>query len=183
MLPSLLSTDEMPVIDGIRIPEDLYAVLKDPFLLAGMSYPSVFTPWEEIHEAGFSNIVCLADSKVNYNPSPLKVIFSEELEDLYSGYDPLNPEREERIIRQAVQLIRGKIDEREGVVVHCVGGTGRTGTVIGCVLRDLGYSADEVINYLNELNKERHFSRRPKMERPKKVWPESAWQGELIKRY
>lgn len=75
------------------------------------------------------------------------------------------------------------MNEGEGIVVHCMGGTGRTGTVIGCVLRDLGYSADEIISYLNELNKERHFSKKPKEERPRKVWPESAWQGEIIKRY
>lgn len=63
--------------------------------------------------------------------------------------------------------------EGEDEVVHCVGGTGRTGAVIGCVLEDLGFSADEIINYLNNLNKERHFSKWPEVKRHNTVWPES----------
>jgi protein-tyrosine phosphatase len=65
------------------------------------------------------------------------------------------------------------MEDGEGIVVHCVGGIGRTGTVIGCVLRDLGFSADEVINYLDDLNKERGFG----------GWPETEWQEEMIRRY
>lgn len=95
------------------------------------------------------------------------------MEDLYRGFDPEDPEREEGLIRQATDVIRTKMDEGEGVVVHCVGGIGRTGTVLGCVLRDLGFSADEVINYLNEINQERGFG----------GWPETKWQGERIRRY
>lgn len=32
-----------------------------------------------------------------------------------------------------------------------MGGIGRTGTVLGCVLRDLGFSTDEVINYMDKM--------------------------------
>ena len=147
----------MPVIEGIRIPLNLYVVLKEPALLAGMSHPGTRTPWEKIGDAGFSNVVCLCDSKVSYNPYPLKVLFSAELEDLYYGNDPEDPETEERLIRQATNVIRRKMDDGEGIVVHCVGGIGRTGTVLGCVLRDLGFSGDEVINYLDDINKVRGF--------------------------
>jgi len=173
MLPSLIYPEEMPAIDGIRIPANLYVVLKEPALLAGMSRPGNSTPWEKIGDAGFSNVVCLSNSKVYYNPYPLKVLFSAELEDLYYGNEPEDPEREERLIRQATDVIITKIDEGEGIVVHCVGGIGRTGTVLGCVLRDLGFSADEVINYLDDLNKERGYG----------GWPETEWQGEMVRRY
>ena len=173
MLPPLLSPWEMPIIDGIRIPMNLYVVLKEPALLAGMSRPGKSTPWERIGDAGFSNVVCLSNSKVYYNPYPLKVLFSAELEDLYHGYDPEDPEREEGLIRQATDAIRRKMDEGEGIVIHCVGGIGRTGTVLGCVLRDIGFSADEAINYLDELNKERGFG----------GWPETEWQGEMVRKY
>jgi len=173
MFPSLLYPEEMPVIDGIRIPMNLYIVLEKPALLAGMSHPRMNTPWGKLGDAGFSNVVCLCDSQVTYNPYPLKVLFSAELEDLFYGNEPENPEREERLIRQAVDLIKTKMDEGEGIVVHCVGGIGRTGTVLGCVLIDVGFSADEVINYLNDLNIERGFG----------GWPETEWQGEMIRRY
>ena len=53
------------------------------------------------------------------------------------------------------------------------GGIGRTGTVLGCVLRDLGFSADEVLNYLDEINKLRGFG----------GWPETEWQGEMVQKY
>jgi protein-tyrosine phosphatase len=173
MLPSLLSPSSMPVIEGIRIPTNLYVVLKEPALLAGMSHPGMRTPWEKIGDAGFSNVVCLSDLKVPYNPYPLKVIFSAELEDLYHGYDPDDPETQEQLIRQATEVIREKMDEGEGIVVHCVGGIGRTGTVLGCVLRDIGFSADEVLDYLDEINELRGFG----------GWPETEWQGEMVRRY
>lgn len=173
MLPSLIYPEEMPKIDGIKIPANLYVVIKKPALFAGMALPGKSTPWENIKNAGFLNVVCLSHSKVYYNPSPLKVLFSAELEDLYYGYDPEDLEREERLIRQATDAIRTKMDDGEGIVVHCVGGIGRTGTVIGCVLKDLGFSADDVINYLDDLNKERGFG----------GWPETEWQEEMIRRY
>ncbi|MEO8827751.1 MAG: protein-tyrosine phosphatase family protein, partial [Lapillicoccus sp.] len=37
------------------------------------------------------------------------------------------------------------------VYVHCWGGRGRTGTVVGCLLVDDGLSFDEVIDRLAEL--------------------------------
>ena len=141
-MPSLLSPKKMSSIEGIRIPMNFYVVLKEPVLLG---------------EAGFSNVVCLSSPEVNYDPYPLKVLFSAELEDLYHGYDPEDPEREERLIRQATAIIRSKMDEGEGIVVHCMGGIGRTGTVLGCVLRDLGFSAGEVLDYLDEINMHRGF--------------------------
>lgn len=173
IMPSLLSPKKMSSIEGIRIPMNFYVVLKEPVLLAGMSRPGKDTPWEKIGEAGFSNVVCLSSSEVNYDPYPLKVLFSEELEDLYHGYDPEDPEREERLIRQATAVIRSKMDEGEGIVVHCMGGIGRTGTVLGCVLRDLGFSAGEVLDYLDEINMHRGFG----------GWPETEWQGEMVRKY
>jgi protein-tyrosine phosphatase len=41
--------------------------------------------------------------------------------------------------------------ERGGVFVHCWGGAGRTGTVIGCLLAEQGLSNDQVLSRLAEL--------------------------------
>lgn len=173
MLPSLLSPQSMPVIEGIRIPLNMYVILKEPALLAGMSHPEMRTPWKKIGDAGFSSVVCLCDSKVFYDPYPLKVLFSAELEDLHHGYAPYDPETQEWLVRKAANVIREEMDSGKGIVVHCMGGIGRTGMVLGCVLRDLGFPADEVINYLDDINKLRGL----------RGWPETEWQAEMVRKY
>ncbi len=95
------------------------------------------------------------------------------MEDLHYGNSPQDPATEEGLSRQAAALVRRKIDAGEGVVVHCMGGIGRTGTVIGCVLRDLGFSADEVVGYLDRINRSRGL----------RGWPEPAWQAEMVWKY
>lgn len=173
MVSSLLSPLAMPVIEGIRIPRNFYVVLKEPVPLAGMSYPGERTPWEKIGNAGFSGLVCLCDSEVSYNPYPLKVLFSAELEDLHYGNAPYDPEIQEWLVRKVANVIKREMGAGKGIVVHCVGGIGRTGTVLGCILKDLGFSADEVISYLDNINKLRGV----------KGWPETKWQAEMVRKY
>jgi hypothetical protein len=113
MLPSILSPQSTPLIEGIRIPLNFYVILKEPAPLAGMSYPAVRTPWEKISNAGFSSVVCLCDSEVSYNPYPLKVLFSAELEDLHYGNTPYDPETQEWLVRRATNVIRREMDAGE----------------------------------------------------------------------
>ena len=101
-MEKLLSPVEMPEIQGIQSPQDFYQVLRAPASLAGMAYPRPHTPWEAINKAGFQHVVCLAGDQVDYDPAPLKIIYSVELEDLVHGGPPADPEREERLIRKAV---------------------------------------------------------------------------------
>jgi ADP-ribosylglycohydrolase len=49
---------------------------------------------------------------------------------------------------------------RGAVYVHCWGGVGRTGTVIGCLLADLGLSSDQVLARLVELRAGTHKASR-----------------------
>jgi protein-tyrosine phosphatase len=155
------------------MPREFYWVLKDPAPLAGMPYPTAQTPWRNINAEGFKYIVCLTEDVPGYDPQPLKLLHTVELEDLFHGRPPQNPVREERLIRTAVEAIAGKLAAGEGVVVHCAGGTGRTGTVIGCLLRLQGFSYAEVLGYLDSLNKAR----------AKAGWPESKWQAQLMHSY
>jgi protein-tyrosine phosphatase len=172
-MPKLLSVKEMPKIDGIVIPHDLYVVMKEPAPMAGMYFPRGRTPWKNLSSAGFGSIVCLVDQQVFYNPLPLKVLYSAELEDLHHGNYPRDPVRQERLVREATRAIVKEIDRGKGVIVHCAGGTGRTGTVIGCVLREFSLSADAVIGYLDDINKRRGV----------RGWPESEWQTEMVRKY
>lgn len=166
----LMQPTDMPSIPGLRMPYELYWVLQHPAPLAGMPYPSPRTPWQDIAAAGFRYVICLAGDGPGYDPSPLTITQRIGLQDLYDGSVPRNPEQEERLIREVAQAVARKLQAGDGVVVHCAGGTGRTGTVIGCVLRLLGFSALEVVSYLDNLHKARGRS----------GWPESNWQSQLV---
>ncbi len=166
----LLMPADMPPIPGLLIPYAFYWVLRQPGPLAGMPYPSPRTPWAAIAEAGFAHVVCLSESPPNYDPAPLNLLHAVELEDLVFGDPPAAPEREEARIREAVAVALGKLEAGEGVIVHCYGGRGRAGTVLGCMLRALGYAGAEICDYLDRLHKARG----------KTGWPEAAWQAEMV---
>ncbi len=168
----LIKPKDMPSLDGVRVPQDLYVVLDDSYLLGGMRYPSFGVPWQQLYDKGFRGIVCLAGLGIPYNPRPLKVVFCEDLEDLCGGSYPRYPWDQEKLVRDAAAAALPWIRKGKGIIVHCAGGTGRTGTVLGCVIRELDYSADEAVNYLDEVNRAR--GRR---------WPESPWQEEMVRSY
>jgi protein-tyrosine phosphatase len=109
----------------------------------------------------------------SHSPAPLSVIFSEHLEDLVSGGPPRNDVEERAKVRRAVDATLKELKAGEGVVVHCWGGRGRTGTVLGCVLRELGYSAKDAISFLDGVHKARG----------KPGWPESPWQSCLVEEW
>lgn len=166
----LILPDEMPAVATLQVPRDFYQILPAPTPLAGMPHPDLGFPWTGLVEAGFRHVVCLAGSAPAYDPRPLNLLYACELEDLYGGVQPSEPEREARLVREAVSAIRSALQQEEGVAVHCQGGTGRSGTVLGAALCHLGIAPREVIAYLDRLNRSRG--------RP--GWPESPWQAELL---
>jgi protein-tyrosine phosphatase len=171
-MPKLLSVKDMPKVDGVKIPWDFYMVMDNP-LFAGMCYPYSGTSWDSLAKAGFSGVVCLCERRPKYDPYPLHLLYATMLEDLFSGYRPRDPEGEEKRVRKAVEVVARGLRNGDGIIVHCLGGIGRTGTVIGCVLRELGYSADEAIGYLDEVNIDRRIG----------PWSDSEWQAEMVRKY
>ncbi|MCX6100910.1 MAG: tyrosine-protein phosphatase [Candidatus Bipolaricaulota bacterium] len=95
-----------------------------------------------------------------------------DLQDLYGGIAPTNPADEEARVEIAVSSVLAALRRGDGVVVHCAGGTGRTGTVIGATLVALGIPAEDAVAHLQSVNKLRGRS-----------WPESPWQQELLHRF
>jgi Swiss Army Knife protein, DSP-PTPase phosphatase domain len=171
--PPLLTVRGMPEVPGLRVPDQLYIVAMKPAPLAGMRWPAVTTPWGALGALGFHHIVCLAAAQPPYNPAPLHLACAVDLQDLVLGHAPADAEHEEHLVRRAVYVAVTKLRARQGVVVHCAGGTGRTGTVLGCVLTELGYDAPAVVAHLDDLNKQRR----------KRGWPEAPWQADLVLRF
>lgn len=163
----------LSLIAGFRIPHGFYWVLWCPALLAGMSYPSAFTPWQEISAAGFHLVVCLTGGDPDYDPSPPKIGHGVQLEDLAHGNAPANPERDDLLIRGAVEVAASRLLEGERLIVHSAGATGRTGTVIGCLLRVVGLPLSEVPARLDKLNQAR--GKDPD-------WPGAASQAQVVER-
>jgi len=143
--------------------ESLFVIDGMPAPLAGMAYPGPETNWEALHRDGFAHVLRLHPA--DYDPAPL-VAHDLPLEDLYGGASPRDAAAEERRIWEAARLVAEHVARGEGVVVHCVGGTGRTGTVVACALRILGRSADDAVSAVQ--------AHRPR-------WPESPWQEQVVR--
>ncbi|MCL5959467.1 MAG: tyrosine-protein phosphatase [Chloroflexi bacterium] len=167
---SLIAPDQMPDIPGNLNPKAFYWVLRDPAPLAGMARPIESTPWQAIWAAGFRHVVRLDIRNVpDYDPAPLNRLYMEHLEDLRHGRPPTGrPEEEEkRLILEAASAATARLEVGEGVVIHCWGGTGRTGTVIACVLRVLGFTTSDIRSYFPKLNQARGKS-------DGEGWPEAS---------
>jgi hypothetical protein len=165
----LSQPNHMKAVPGIEVPKELYWVLEVPAPLAGMQYPRPSFPWATLYQAGFNHLVSLQPGP--FDPAPLSILFRELLQDLVSGGPPRNEDEETSKIARAVKATVGALRTGQGVVVHCVGGRGRTGTVLGCVLREFGIGADDAIAFLDQAHKSRG----------KVGWPESSWQAVLVR--
>ncbi|MBI3049127.1 MAG: hypothetical protein HYY76_12545 [Acidobacteria bacterium] len=165
----LIEPSEGKAIAGLDVPKELYWVLSSPWPLAGMKYPRTGFPWSSLKAAGFSKVVSLHPG--SYDSAPLTIIYADHLQDLVGGGPPTDETVEKAKIKSAVSATVAAWKSGDGVVVHCVGGRGRSGTVLGCALREIGFSADEAIAFLDRVHKARG----------KPGWPESPWQSALVK--
>jgi len=139
--------------------------------LVAMQQPSRGTRWDELKDLGIRHVLRLSEESQPYDPSPLQMLGMVIMEDQYEEEKPTDAVQEELRLIEAVSLLRDGL-RHGGVAVHCVGGRGRTGTVIGAFLRTLGVPHATI---LEQLNRAYQDAGRP-------GWPESPWQGEVVGR-
>jgi hypothetical protein len=150
------------------VPDDLYWIARAPVALAGMSYPGR-ADWRLLHDHGIGHVVCLSSDRPSYDPAPC-TLTAIRLQDLVSGRDPEDPDQERALVEQAVGDVVAQLGRGIGVAVHCMGGRGRTGTVIGRALVRLGHAPEEVVAHLDRVAKARG----------RRGWPESPWQAGVV---
>jgi hypothetical protein len=156
-------------IGNLCVPDDLYWIARAPVALAGMSYPGR-ADWSLLHEHGIGHVVCLTHGRAPYDAAPCSVT-SLRLQDLVDGRAPADHDAERALVLRAADDVRTHLERGIGVAVHCMGGRGRTGTVVGAVLVQTGHAPDDVVAYLHALA----------VARGRRSWPESEWQARLIR--
>ena len=156
-------------LGNLCVPDDLYWIARDPVALAGMSYPGR-ADWELLHEHGIGHVVCLSHAAPKYDPAPC-TITAVRLQDLVSGGEPNDPKRERALVEDAATEVVARLERGIGVAVHCMGGRGRTGTVIGVALVRLGSDPEAIVEYLDRLARARG----------RRGWPESPWQASVVR--
>ncbi|MGH9001129.1 MAG: hypothetical protein ACRDY7_17260 [Acidimicrobiia bacterium] len=138
----------------LSVPGDFYWVRLRPTPLAGMPAPGANFPWAAAAEAGFRNVVSLQEHRPRYSSCPLAGHWLP-LEDLFGKPAPDNPDADAQQVERAVSLV-GQLLHAGGVIVHCTGGRGRTGTVLGGSLVRQGISPSDATAWLDRLH--RRFS-------------------------
>jgi len=156
-------------LGALCVPDDLYWITKAPVALAGMSYPAR-ADWKLLHEHGIGHVVCLSHDVPAYDPAPC-TITAVRLQDLVSGGDPRDPDKERALVAGAAADVVEHLGRGIGVAVHCMGGRGRAGTVIGVALVRLGHDPDETVTYLDRVARARG----------RRGWPESPWQAAVVR--
>jgi len=156
-------------LGNLCVPDDLYWIAREPVALAGMSYPGR-ADWSLLHCNGIGHVVCLSAAVPAYDPAPC-TITAVRLQDLVSGGDPTDPVRERELVEAAAAHVVAHLARGVGVAVHCMGGRGRTGTVIGVALTTLGHDAETTVDYLDRVARARG----------RRGWPESPWQEKVVR--
>lgn len=76
-----------------------------------------------------------------------------------------------------VRMILDEIADEPLTYIHCWGGHGRTGTIGGCLLREMGYTADEALDIMEQARiHDPHLRRNDAPQTPAQRQFIAAWQ-------
>ena len=96
-------------------------------MLGAARWPGETMDWKRMSSIGFRWVICACSEDPGYDPFPLKFLARIGLTDLSGGGPPDNAGAEFEQIAVIAAEAFSKLNEG-GILVHCVGGRGRTGT-------------------------------------------------------
>jgi hypothetical protein len=84
-----------------------------------------------------------------------------------------------------LKTITGAIDSGRRVYLHCWGGHGRTGTVVGCLMKSRGLTTAEALSQLARLRLNSPFGRKPSPQTPDQIdfvtkWDRQPLDGKIV---
>src|SRR5207248_905043 len=134
-------------------PDEFWWAITGTTPMAGMPSPWRFD-WDAAASLEFADVVCLTADSVPYDAAPLRS-HGIRLRDLANGSDPPDADAELEKVRKAVGFVMDAHAAGRGAIVHCAGGRGRTGTVVGGALVKLGTPAVDVVRWLDTVHRAR----------------------------
>lgn len=110
--------------------------------LAGSGQPGLYTDVEDdldfIKSNGLDTVVTLTESPLGeeFNDKDIEIIH-------FPIHDMGIPVP--RVAHGLCKSLKMKLDSGKKILIHCKAGLGRTGTILACVLIEMGYDTDEAI--------------------------------------
>jgi len=137
------------------LPGRCYWVIPDRFLAGSFPYnPGIDNPHDFLLNLLGNKIDAFIDlteedELVHYQPVLAGLTGKDILYMRFAIVDYSIPELEE--MQQIVSTINSLLEAGQRIYLHCRGGIGRTGTVVGCWLKNQGYDSETALAELSQL--------------------------------
>jgi len=161
-------------IGNLDIPHDVWWAVNEPPLI-GSVYPRPDFDFGAFAAHGVFSVVNLHDDLPTYDPSPLRFLWCGALTDLRTDVAPHAPDREKALYQHIAHLVAAELCFGRGVLVHCLGGRGRTSAIIGLAMLYMGINQATIQDFLASVHAARGKFK-------PYGWSDSSWQYAIVGR-